>query len=63
MIDAEGSRVAINSEVDDLVDEEAVLAVAESAPGVVMGVSRLQIASLAGVEPARVDQESGGTTA
>ncbi len=62
-IDAEGTRVTISGEVDDLIDEEAIQAVAEAVPGVVTVVSRLRISSLAGAEPARVENESGGTTA
>jgi hypothetical protein len=45
-LDAEGGRVVIAGEVDDLVDEEAIIAVAESVPGVAMAVSRLNITSL-----------------
>ncbi len=62
-IDVEGSRVTITGEVDDLIDEESILAVAEAVPGVVTAASRLRITSLAGAEPARVPDESGGTTA
>lgn len=45
-VDAEGSTVFISGEVDDLVDEEAILAVAEEVPGVVTAVSRLTITTL-----------------
>ena len=62
-IDVEGSRVTISGEVEDLLDEEALLAVAEAVPGVATAASRLRITSLAGTEPARVNTESGGTTA
>jgi hypothetical protein len=45
-LDVEGSQVVITGAVDDLTDEEAVLAVAENVPGVATAVSRLTIVSL-----------------
>lgn len=45
-LDIEGGRVVISGEVDDLIDEEAVMAVAEDVAGVAAAVSRLTIASL-----------------
>jgi hypothetical protein len=49
-LDAEGGQVVISGEVDDLTDEDAVLAVAEDVAGVVTAVSRMRIASLSDQE-------------
>ncbi len=45
-IDTDGARVTIAGSVDDLDDEDAVLAVVEGVPGVAEVVDRLVVASL-----------------
>jgi hypothetical protein len=45
-LDVDGGRVTIRGAVDDLTDEDAVLSVAESVPGIREAVSRLEIRSL-----------------
>jgi hypothetical protein len=50
-IDAEGGRIRIAGTVDDLEDEDAIVAVAESVPGVTSVDSRLDIAALDAISP------------
>lgn len=45
-VDAEGGRVTVAGSIDDLEDEDAVLAVVEAVPGVAGAVSRLKVESL-----------------
>jgi hypothetical protein len=60
-IDAEGGRITIAGAVDDLTDEEAVLAVAESVDGVTEAVSRLETRALERTQPAPAGPTRGGT--
>jgi hypothetical protein len=50
-IDAEGGRIRIAGTVDDLEDEDAIVAVAESVSGVTSVDSRLDIAALDAISP------------
>jgi hypothetical protein len=50
-IDAEGGRIRIAGTVEDLEDEDAIIAVAESVPGVTSVDSRLDIAALDAISP------------
>jgi hypothetical protein len=50
-IDAEGARVVVAGSVDDVDDEDAVLAVIEAVDGVHEAVSRLEVRSMTGSTP------------
>jgi hypothetical protein len=50
-IDVDGGRAVIGGVVDDLEDEDAVIAVAEAVPGIREAVSRLRIRGLADRQP------------
>jgi hypothetical protein len=53
VIDAEGARVILAGSVDDVEDEDAVVAVAEAVSGVREAVSRLEVRGLGAAEPRR----------
>jgi hypothetical protein len=60
-IEAEGGRVTIRGMVDDLADEEAIVAVAEDVDGVGSVVSRLQIRTLVESRAGAAEPSTGGT--
>jgi hypothetical protein len=59
-IDAEGARVIVAGSVDDVQDEEAVVAVVEAVSGVREAVSRLEVQGMSAAEPPRPPEHEQG---
>ena len=59
-IDAEGARVIVAGSVDDVQDEDAVVAVVEAVPGVREAVSRLDVRGMGAAAPARPTEHEQG---